>query len=66
MERTYKTIKSVLRTNVKKNVNTLWTWDKENKNFTQIYKNYNDSLPIYTASQLLEEIEKEIKGIVQL
>tara|TARA_R110000823_G_scaffold110354_1_gene230311 strand:+ start:313 stop:507 length:195 start_codon:yes stop_codon:yes gene_type:complete len=64
MERTYKTIKSVLRTNVKKNVNTLWTWDKENKNFTQIYKNYNDSLPIYTASQLLEEIEKEIKGIV--
>ena len=57
----YNTIKSVLRTNVKKNVNTFWTWDKENKNFTQIYQNYNDSLPIYTAAQLLDEIEKEIK-----
>ena len=62
----YNTIKSVLRTNVKKNVNTFWTWDKENKNFTQIYENYNDSLPIYTAAQLLDEIEKEIKGNVQL
>ena len=62
----YNTIKSVLRTNVKKNVNTFWTWDKENKNFTQIYQNYNDSLPIYTAAQLLDEIEKEIKGNVQL
>ena len=62
----YNTIKSVLRINVKKNVNTFWTWDKENKNFTQIYENYNDSLPIYTAAQLLDEIEKEIKGNVQL
>jgi|TARA_R110001592_G_scaffold6573_2_gene35292 hypothetical protein len=60
----YNTIKSVLRINVKKNVNTFWTWDKENKNFTQIYENYNDSLPIYTAAQLLDEIEKEIKGNV--
>jgi len=55
----YKTIKWVLRDNIKKNVNALWTWDKENKNFTMIYKNYNDDLPIYTAVQLLEEIEKE-------
>lgn len=55
----YKTIKWVLRDNIKKNVNALWTWDKENKNFTMIYNNYNDDLPIYTAVQLLEEIEKE-------
>ena len=26
--------------------------------YTQIYQNYNDKLPIYTASQLLNEIEK--------
>jgi len=57
----YKTIKWVLRDNVKKNTNALWTWDRENNNFTMIYNNYNDDLPIFTPSQLLEEIEKEIK-----
>jgi len=54
----YTTIKWVLKKNIKNNVNTLWTWDREEKNFTQIYQNYNDNLPIYTASQLLDEIEK--------
>lgn len=57
----YKTIKSVLRQNIERKVNTLWTWDREEKNFTQIYQNFNDKLPIYTATQLLEEIDKEIK-----
>mgnify|MGYP003648186380 CR=1 FL=1 len=57
----YKTIKSVLRQNIERKVNTLWTWDREDKNFTQIYQNFNDKLPIYTATQLLEEINKEIK-----
>ena len=66
MERTYKTIKWVLATNIKKNVNTLWTWDREENNFTQIYQNYNDKLPIYTATQLLELIEKEIKETASL
>lgn len=59
----YKTIKWVLRNNIKSGANALWTWDKENENFTMIYENYNDDLPIFTASQLLEEIEKEGKGI---
>ena len=54
----YTTIKWGLKKNIKNNVNTLWTWDREEKNFTQIYQNYNDKLPIYTASQLLNEIEK--------
>ncbi len=58
----YKTIKSVLRQNIERKVNTLWTWDREEKNFTQIYQNFNDKLPIYTASQLLEEINKEINS----
>ena len=62
----YNTRKSVLRFSIKKNVNTLWTWDREEKNFTQIYQNYNDKLPIYTATQLLELIEKEIKETVLL
>ena len=57
----YNTIKWVLRDNIKKNVNSLWTWDKEEKNFTMIYNYYNNDLPIYTAYQLLEEIEKELK-----
>lgn len=57
----YKTIKWVLKQNIKSKSNTLWTWDRENKNFTQIYQNYNDKLPIYTPSQLLELIEQEIK-----
>jgi len=57
----YKTIKWVLKQNIKNKVNTLWTWDREEKNFTQIYQNYNDNLPIYTASQLLELIDQEIK-----
>ena len=48
----YKTIRSVLRQNIERKVNTLWTWDREEKNFTQIYQNYNDKLPIYTATQL--------------
>ena len=59
----YKTIKWVLATNIKKNVNTLWTWEN---NFTQIYQNYNDKLPIYTATQLLELIDKEIKETASL
>jgi len=66
MSTKYKTIKWVLATNIKKNVNTLWTWDREENNFTQIYQNYNDKLPIYTATQLLELIEKEIKETVSL
>jgi len=57
----YNTIKWVLRSNIKNKVDALWTWDKKGENFTMIYKNYNDDLPIYTASQLLNEIDKEIK-----
>lgn len=57
----YKTIKSVLRNNIEKKVNVLWTWDKIENNFTQIYQNYNNGLRIYTPVQLLEEIEKELK-----
>jgi len=62
----YKSIKWVLKQNIKNNVNTLWTWDREEKNFTQIYQNYNDKLPIYTATRLLELINQEIKETASL
>ena len=62
----YKTIQWVLKQNIKNKVNTLWTWDREEKNFTQIYQNYNDKLPIYTASQLLDLIKEEIKETASL
>ena len=58
MKKTYKTIKWILKENIKNNVKALWTWDKDKKeNFTCIYKNYNDNLRIYTPVQLLELLE---------
>jgi|TARA_R110002051_G_scaffold241473_1_gene301820 hypothetical protein len=58
----YTTIKSVLRGNIKAGTKVLWTWDRDRHHFTQIFKDYSDNLPIYTPSQLMEEIEKELKG----
>lgn len=56
----YKGIKSILRSNIKNKVDALWTWKKGlDEEFTMIYKNYNNSLPIYTAQQLLEILNKE-------
>ena len=58
MERTYKTIKWVLKQQIEKGTKTLWTWRTgKNEEFTCIYKNYNDNLTIYTPNQLLKEIE---------
>ena len=51
MERTYKTIKWVLKGHIKNNVNSLWIW--EENNFTMIYENYAGSERIYTSGQLL-------------
>ena len=57
-KRKYKTIKWVLKQQIEKAMKTLWTW-KEGKNeeFTCIYENYNDDLPIYTPTQLLKKLE---------
>ena len=55
MKRNYKTIKWVLKQQIEKGTKTLWTWKKEN--FSCIYKNYNDDLPIYTPTQLLKKLE---------
>ena len=59
----YKTIKTVLRFHIKKEVKSLWTWDKVHNNFTCIYENYNDDLPIYTPQQLIKILDNE-KNII--
>ena len=59
----YNTIKNLLRRNIKDGLTVLWTWDRSGKNFTMIYKNYSDDLPIYTPSQLLDKIDEEITPV---
>ena len=51
MERTYKTIKWVLKGHIKNKVNSLWIWEEDN--FTCIYNEYAGNERIYTSSQLL-------------
>ena len=53
----YKNIKWVLRSHIKNNVRSFWTW--VDNNFTCIYKNYNRSERIYTPEQLLKKLENE-------
>ena len=57
-KRKYKTMKWVLKQQIEIATKTLWTWKQGKKeNFTCIYKNYNDSLTIYTPTQLLKKLE---------
>ena len=60
-KKSYKSIKSVLKFHIKKNVKSLWTWkkdDEEDENFTCIYENYSGEDRIYTSEQLLKLLEK--------
>ena len=60
-KRHYKSIKSVLRFHIKKNVKSLWTWkhnEDEGENFTCIYENYSGDDRIYTSQQLLKLLEQ--------
>ena len=56
-ERTYRTIKSVLKHHIKTGVKSLWTW--KNDNFTMIYENYSGDDRIYTSNQLLKILNDE-------
>ena len=59
LKKQYKSIRSVLRFHIKKNVKSLWTWDQgEDENFTCIYENYSGDARIYTSQQLLKLLEK--------
>ena len=55
-ERTYKTIKWVLRSHIKNKVRSLWTWKDDN--FTCIYENYSGEDRIFTSNQLLNKLNK--------
>jgi len=50
----YNNIKGILKKQVNNNVKTFWTFNEEDKEFTQIYKSYTDELKIYTPQQLLD------------
>jgi len=54
--RTYKTIKTVLKGHIKNNVKSLWTWQDDN--FTCIFENYSGDSRIYTSHQLLKLLNK--------
>ena len=50
----YNNIKGILKKQVGKKVQTFWTFNEEEKEFTQIYRNYTNDLKIYTPKQLLD------------
>jgi len=49
----YNNIKRILRKQIKNNVDTYWTFDKDNMEFIQVYKIYSKKYSIYTPKQLL-------------
>jgi len=54
----YNNIKKILRRQIENGVKTFWTYNKDEKEFTCIYKNYNDKLKIYTPQQLLNKLDE--------
>jgi len=56
---TYNNIKTILKKQVENKVKTFWTFNEDDKEFTQIYKNYTNKLKIYTAQQLLDKLKDE-------
>jgi len=54
----YNNIKNILKKQIENGVKTFWTFNEEEKEFTQIYKNYTDDLKIYTPQQLLEYLNE--------
>ena len=56
-KRTYKTIKWVLKENIKNKVQSLWTWEKDN--FTCLFNEYKEKERIYTSTQLLKLLEDD-------
>jgi len=56
MERTYKSIKTVLKHHIKTGVKSLWTYKDDN--FTMIYEDYAGDDRIYTSKQMLNLINE--------
>ena len=53
----YINIKGILKKQTENNVKTFWTFNEDDKEFTQIYKSYTDELKIYTPKQLLDYLD---------
>ena len=53
----YNNIKEILKKQIENNVQTFWTFNEDDKEFTQIYKRYTDKLKIYTPKQLLDYLD---------
>ena len=54
----YNNIKAILRKQIDNGVKTFWTFNEEQKEFTQIYKSYTDELKIYTPQQLIDYLNE--------
>ncbi len=52
----YNNIKNILKKQINNGVKTFWTFNEDDKEFTQIYKNYTNELKIYTPQQLLNKL----------
>ncbi len=52
----YNNIKNILKKQINNGVKSFWTFNEEDKEFTQIYKNYTNELKIYTPQQLLDKL----------
>jgi hypothetical protein len=52
----YNNIKNILKKQIDNGVKSFWTFNEEEKEFTQIYKNYTNELKIYTPQQLLDKL----------
>ncbi len=54
----YSTIKWLLKSHIKNNVNSHWIWKEDQKEFRCMYNRFNpDDDRIYTAKQLLDTLE---------
>ena len=53
----YNNIKKRLKKQVDNNIESLWTFNEQEKEFTQIFKNYSNDLKIYTPKQLLDYLD---------
>jgi hypothetical protein len=52
----YNNIKNILKKQINNGVKSFWTFNEQDKEFTQIYKNYTNELKIYTPQQLLDKL----------
>ena len=57
----YTYIRKELKRQIDCNIKQLWTFNEKTQTFTSLYSIVDDSLTIYTPSQLLDRLNKIIK-----